>query len=280
MSFATLRNRLRISAALVLYLALVQVAFAQVDFQSTNAQWSFHSADPVVGSDVPEFDLGFLAPAFELTGSRRFNLNCLVTAKRDGVKVRLNGTWLGGGVVDLVTGEQLFTFSQKFNHFSPDARFSWGFTDLSDKASAANGLVGVALAGEIDGTDEVDSVFAQCRWQMRLPCQEGATRACIFGNSRFQVEVLLANGKASVLNNAPIEATFDLQDPNAEDLRVRLVNGCGANNHFQISAKSKSQVGHLIKILDTQTGVEVTYDHVAGTPFEDFLDEAAFPTCP
>jgi len=189
-----------------------------------------------------------------------------------GVKVLgpVNGYWWvfhGAGtdreytlaVTDTVTGEVR-------SYVKPGGSFC-GDADTQAFPSAAPGLM-------VEGTDS-ESATNQ---KMAGGCTPSSTRMCL-QNDRFQVEVL-RNGVAQ----PAIELTTDTGTVwffNAENAEVfvKVLDGRGFNGHYWVFYGSLTDRDFTVRVVDTLTGQEVTYDNTLGNNCGNG-DTIAFPDMP
>ena len=255
-------------------------AVAQQDVKVISNVYTRHLDQSIAGNDFEPIEMAFLAPAFADGPSNEIGLRCLATPRRDGVRVALGGIWLGGEIVDLVTGETLHVIPNKYKTFGPAALFAFFIPDLTEKAVAASGFYGIALGGHVDGTATANSIRVECRLSDRVPCAKTDTTACLLTNNRMKVEVDIDPGAAEVLGASKNVARFDVLDLDSVELLVRLSNGCGNNDHYWVTVTGATAKGFTVRVVDTQIGSEVSYSNPAGVLFAGIDDRAAFKDCP
>ncbi len=86
-------------------------------------------------------------------------------------------------------------------------------------------------------------------------------------------------GSARAVELTADTGAFWFFDPANLELMVKLVDGCGVNGHFWLLAGGLTDVGVVLTVEDTLTGVSRTWSNPLGTPFEPLQDVLAFP-CP
>ncbi len=69
-------------------------------------------------------------------------------------------------------------------------------------------------------------------------------------------------------------------DPSNVELIVKVLNGCGYNNHYWVFAAGLTNVGVHMTVTDLRTQTVQPYDNNVGTPFAPIQDTNAFATCP
>jgi hypothetical protein len=118
------------------------------------------------------------------------------------------------------------------------------------------------------------------------PCVPSATRLCIDdvpGDRRFAVEVayqttsaggLAGEGQAKSL--APLGVTqggvFSFFDPKNPELFIKILDGCGVNQHYWVFWSAGTNVGMDIDVTDTLAGESKEYlnpDQRAAPPVQD-----------
>ncbi len=115
----------------------------------------------------------------------------------------------------------------------------------------------------------------------------GATNegAVLLQNERFAVEVEWRNfeqmaGTGTVAVRSEDTAVFWFFSANNWELMIKVINGCGFNDHFWVFASASTNVEYTLRITDTQTGAVMTYTNPLGTAAEAITDNVAFATCP
>ncbi len=116
-------------------------------------------------------------------------------------------------------------------------------------------------------------------------CTPSSTVSCLNGN-RFRVEVTWADfqnntgsGKVSPIGSADSALFWFFDQDNLEQL-VKVLNGCGLNNHFWVFSAAVTNVEYNLKVTDTQTGNTKTYSNPLGNAASAITDTSAFATCP
>lgn len=255
-------------------------AAAQQDVKVVTNVYSRHLDQSIPGNDFEPIEIAFLAPAFADGPLNEIGLRCLATPRRDGVRVALGGIWLGGEIVDLVTGETLHVIPNKYKEFGPAALFAFFIPDLSAKAVPASGFYGIALGGHVDGTATANSLRVECRLSDRVPCAPSDTTACLLTNNRMKVRVDIDSGEAEVVASSKSLARFDVLDPGFAELSVRINNGCGVNDHYWVTILGATTEGFTVRVVDTQIGSEYSYTNPTGVFFSGAEDRTAFKDCP
>ena len=61
------------------------------------------------------------------------------------------------------------------------------------------------------------------------------------------------------------------------EILVKVLDGCALNGHVWVYAASTTDVGYIIRVTDTATGLEKEYRNEPGVPASAITDAAAFP---
>ncbi|MGE5232895.1 MAG: hypothetical protein ACM3OB_02200 [Acidobacteriota bacterium] len=115
-------------------------------------------------------------------------------------------------------------------------------------------------------------------------CQPSTSAVCL-NNSRFKVSVTYqvpnqAQSNASANTLTPDTGWFWFFNPANVETIVKVINGCGTNNHYWVFASGLTNVKVGITVDDTRTGFTKTYTNPQGTAFRPIQDTVAFATCP
>jgi hypothetical protein len=114
-------------------------------------------------------------------------------------------------------------------------------------------------------------------------CIGDQTTLCLQDN-RFQVTMSWDTGTAS--DNAvgkritTDSGTYWFFRPSNIEALVKVLDGCGVNDHYWVFLAATTNVGFELRVLDTFTGEERSYGNNNGTFAQPRLDTAAFETCP
>ncbi|HVT57485.1 MAG TPA: PKD domain-containing protein [Thermoanaerobaculia bacterium] len=116
------------------------------------------------------------------------------------------------------------------------------------------------------------------------PCVASPTVLCLLGG-RFQVAATwqTGSGTSGAAQAVPLTGdtgSFWFFDPSNVELLVKVLDGCPASNSFWVFAGGLTNVGVVLRVTDSQTGMVRTYDNPQGTAFLPLQDTAAFATCP
>jgi streptogramin lyase len=68
--------------------------------------------------------------------------------------------------------------------------------------------------------------------------------------------------------------------PDNWELLIKVLNGCGVNDHYWVFGAASTNVQYTMQVTDTQTGEVRTYTNPLGTSSPAITDAAAFASCP
>ena len=74
--------------------------------------------------------------------------------------------------------------------------------------------------------------------------------------------------------------SFYFFSPANKEVLIKVIDGCGFNQHFWVFAAAASNVEYTLTVTDTQTGQTRTYDNALGQASPAVTDTNAFATCP
>ncbi|MEE8522333.1 MAG: hypothetical protein V3T72_00245, partial [Thermoanaerobaculia bacterium] len=69
-------------------------------------------------------------------------------------------------------------------------------------------------------------------------------------------------------------------DPDNWEMMIKVLDGCGFNDHFWVFASATTNVEYTLRVTDTQTGVMKEYFNPLGNAAPAITDTGAFATCP
>ncbi len=117
-------------------------------------------------------------------------------------------------------------------------------------------------------------------------CLGGPNVLCLNQN-RFRVEAEFidpnGNGGAEMAPAVPLDldsGTFWFFQPSNREMLVKVLDGCGVNNHYWVFSAATTNVEFTLTVTDTATGEVKSYSNPAATNAVPVLDTAAFATCP
>jgi len=116
------------------------------------------------------------------------------------------------------------------------------------------------------------------------PCEAGVENLCLQGD-RFEVRAEWQTSAGDSGNGQAVPLTDDtgyfwfFNQTNVE-MVIKVLNGCGSNDHFWVFAGGLTNVQVDITVTDTTNGQTRTYQNNLQTPFQPIQDTAAFSTCP
>jgi hypothetical protein len=116
-------------------------------------------------------------------------------------------------------------------------------------------------------------------------CTPDANTLCL-NNGRFEVIVQWTDfqGNTGLGNVVPFGSSDSglmwFFNSNNWEMLVKVLNGCGLNNHYWVFAALTTNVQYTIQVTDTATGQILQYSNPLGNPSPAITDAAAFATCP
>ncbi|MDE2691235.1 MAG: hypothetical protein OXI49_12035 [Acidobacteriota bacterium] len=115
------------------------------------------------------------------------------------------------------------------------------------------------------------------------PCVEDGQTLCL-NEGRFEVtaEWATADGATGVGGSTPLTedtGAFWFFDPSNVEMVVKLLDGCGLNQHFWVFAGGLTDTEVQLTVVDTETGIAGTWFNPEGTLLSPVQDSEAFETC-
>ncbi len=120
-------------------------------------------------------------------------------------------------------------------------------------------------------------------------CVKSDTVLCIennAGDARFQLTVDFNHSGTAGTGQASLQTlgiahggSFWFFGQDNPEILVKVLNGCGFNNHFWVFITAGTNVGFTVHVKDTMTSATNLYSNADGTPAVPVQDIHAFP-CP
>lgn len=116
-------------------------------------------------------------------------------------------------------------------------------------------------------------------------CFPSATNLC-FGDSRFRVTVDWRDAEDQEGQGRRLPYTsddsglFEFFGEDNWELLVKVLSGCNVNNRYWVIASASTDVAFTLRVEDTETGEERTYENPLGNPAGAITDTDAFSGCP
>ncbi len=119
----------------------------------------------------------------------------------------------------------------------------------------------------------------------------GEVRACVeddqtlcLNEGRFQVSAAWATAAGATGRGGSVPLTADTGafwffDPANVEMVVKLLDGCGLNEHFWVFAGGLTDTEVQLTVVDTETGIAGTWFNPEGTLLAPVQDPMAFETC-
>jgi photosystem II stability/assembly factor-like uncharacterized protein len=116
-----------------------------------------------------------------------------------------------------------------------------------------------------------------------LECVPSPTALCLEGG-RFRVESQFttpqgSSGHGRAVPLTPDTGTFWFFDPTNLELVVKVLDGCGINDHQWVFSGGLTDVAVIITTTDTWTGEVRTFERAGGAPFSPLAEIEAFSGC-
>jgi hypothetical protein len=126
-------------------------------------------------------------------------------------------------------------------------------------------------------------VSSYTRTPVATGCVASSTALCLLGG-RFEVTATwrTAQGQSGIGQAQAMTSDtgyFWFFAPTNVEMVVKVLNGCGTNQHFWAFAGGLTNVGVEWHVRDTQTGAERTYTNPRGTAFQPVQDTRALGGC-
>ena len=111
------------------------------------------------------------------------------------------------------------------------------------------------------------------------------TDSLCLNQSRFRVEAEWrtsegAEGRGQAFSDGDDVGSFWFFSDNNLEVFVKILNGCGINNHRWVFAAATTDVEYTLRVTDTQTGQVSEYFNPLGNSAAAITDTMAFATCP
>ena len=115
------------------------------------------------------------------------------------------------------------------------------------------------------------------------PCMEDEQTLCL-NEGRFRVTADWAAASGAGGRGGSVQLTADTGafwffDPGNVEMVVKLLDGCGLNEHFWVFSGGLTDTEVQLTVVDTETGVAGTWFNPEGTLLSPVQDNEAFETC-
>lgn len=113
-------------------------------------------------------------------------------------------------------------------------------------------------------------------------CAEDENTVCLH-DARYEVRVtwFAGNGRTGAATAASSSTEdsglFWFFDPDNWELLLKVLDGCALNDHVWVYGASTTDLGYIIRVTDTATGVGREYRNEPGMPASAITDATAFP---
>ena len=115
-------------------------------------------------------------------------------------------------------------------------------------------------------------------------CRPGQSTLCLL-EDRFRVEVEWQDGEGgsgaghSVPGASANAGLFWFFSDDNWELSLKMLDGCSFNGHHWFFLAGTTDVGFTVKVTDTRTGVERSYENEVGRTAESVIDLESFADC-
>jgi len=141
-----------------------------------------------------------------------------------------------------------------------------------------------------DATTEMNSTTSVCLKVFGTTgstsvCQPDATTLCL-NNNRFKVQATWWDysgntGPGTVVPYGSSDSgMFWFFASTNWEMLIKVLNGCGSNNHYWVYAAATTDVKYQLHVTDTSTGATKEYDNPPHNASPAITDSGAFATCP
>jgi len=153
--------------------------------------------------------------------------------------------------------------------------------DDGDVQAIAAGPDGSLWATQADSNNIV-------RVELQVPprsptCTQDETTLCLNGGRfKAQAQWMSPDGIRAAAQAVRVTGEtgyFTFSDPDSAEVFLKVVDGCGVNDRTWVFAGGLTNLGVVLTITDTATGVVRSYSNPPNTPFAPLQDIAAFLTC-
>ena len=117
-------------------------------------------------------------------------------------------------------------------------------------------------------------------------CASSSTAVCIDGRFLLEVRYRAGGGRSGPGQAIPLQSLgvaqgglfwfFSADNP---EMLIKVLDGCGVNEHFWVFYAAGTNVGFTVTVTDTQTARQKTYVNINGTAAPPVQDVSALP-CP
>jgi hypothetical protein len=148
------------------------------------------------------------------------------------------------------------------------------------------GAAGIAGAAAVAGNPTAaTSTTVATPTSIAAPATPSACSGLCLGSTRFQVAATWRTPDGASGSATGVALTTDtgylwfFSAANVEAI-VKIVDGCGLNQHYWIFAGGLTDVRVNLTVEDTVAGITRTYSNPQGQAFQPIQDTSAFATCP
>ncbi|HVT60215.1 MAG TPA: hypothetical protein VHR45_17720 [Thermoanaerobaculia bacterium] len=120
--------------------------------------------------------------------------------------------------------------------------------------------------------------------EVLFPCVADDTTMCL-NHGRFRTTANFRTNEGVTGGAHAVPLTDDtgyfwfFSSSNVEII-VKVLNGCGVNQHYWVFAGGLTNVNVIMRVADTTNEGFTQYDNRPNTPYQPVQDTTAFPNCP
>ncbi|HVT61641.1 MAG TPA: hypothetical protein VHR45_24985 [Thermoanaerobaculia bacterium] len=162
-------------------------------------------------------------------------------------------------------------------------QFGWNATRMTWNSAPCFGIYrGVRPVKALAAGIGLDAAAYACPATSSL-CGVSPNELCL-ASGRFKVTASWRTAQGAAGEALPVVLTVDTGyfwffGPSNVEVVIKVLDGCFINGHFWVFAAGLTDVNVDLKVLDTQTGVAVTYSNPKGVSFRPIQDTTALASC-
>src|SRR5579864_4857119 len=116
------------------------------------------------------------------------------------------------------------------------------------------------------------------------PCSASPTQSCLV-QGRFNVQIKWTDGQGNTGSGQVVpfgtdnSALFWFFSSSNWEMLVKILDGCGLNQHFWVLSAAVTNVEYTLSVTDTFSGAMQQYSNAQGVSSPAILDTSAFSSC-
>jgi hypothetical protein len=146
--------------------------------------------------------------------------------------------------------------------------------------------LGLACAAVSLGADRGSSAPSQSPGpaDVAFPCVPDDTTLCLnHGRFRTTANFITNDGLGGQAHGVALTddtGYFWFFSSSNVEIVVKVLNGCGVNQHYWVFAGGLTNVSVIMRVADTTNEGFTQYNNRPNTPYQPVQDTSAFPNCP